>query len=604
MNNDISAQDVIIRIVAAAETGDIGKVREAIDELRTSIGEGEAAAKDLGSEEQRAAANAADFHRVFSGLSNALRGGKDAVGGLATALRSLGELAGVSGPLMIALQGVQLLVTAFEALRSAARESAEAERQAAEEAARLDGETLQNVTRQAKEYADTLEEARDRSNALSDAQASLDDAQLQLQLAQLRAQAAEHPERKDQLEQQAAQLKIDAELNRVREKLSRLEAQRADAENAMLHQLEEEKKAKEALAEAERRSAEALAAQTEVQEFEKSYAGLAARDIPAEHRPSADTRALAATAVDRSREAEDARRLAEALDKSTTELLGKYDDQIAILDKSILALQTTLQTISLNHLTDTGLPSDASTDVQTVAQQDAARLGQIYSDASWAANEGSADAVLSLYQNAAEIAARMGAPDISEAVETNFREIANTLSRRLADTALPSDASPAVETAAQQDADSLAKTYSDAVCSAAEGSVDAVRSTYQDAIEDAACMGAKGISDALETGFREIADNLSGRLTDTGLPADASSAVETAAQQDADRLAQIYSDAVRSATEGSAHAVRSIYQDAIETAARMGAKGISDAIETHFAEIADTLSRRLAEIEAQLRNSR
>lgn len=427
MNNDISAQDVIIRIVTAAQTGDIDKVREAIDQLRTSVADGSEAAQTLASAEQLASSHAADFERVFSGLSGLLQGGQSAAAGLSTALQGIGALAGATGPLMLAFQGVQLLVTAFGTLRAAAKDSAEAERQAAEEAARLDEQTLQHVTRQAREYADALEDARDRSNALSDAQASLDDAQLQLKLAQLRAQAAEHPEQKDQIEQQAAQLKIDAELNRVREKLSRLEAQRADADSAMLHQLEEEEKAGKALAEAEKRYAEVLAAQENIQK----YAGLPARD-----RGGVDLSADYATVRDapnRTRELEDARRLADALHKSTDDLLKKYDDQLAIIDKSILTLQTTLQTLSLNHLTDTGLDSDSSTSVQTRAQADADHLAKVYSDAVWAATDGAADKVRALYQDALETAARMGAQEITDAVKVNFQEIANTLNRRLSE---------------------------------------------------------------------------------------------------------------------------------------------------------------------------
>lgn len=259
-------QEILIKILTAYEGGGIDAAKRAATDLQATVSKNSSAGKELAAVQSLMNNNAGKAAQIFNGLSGVMRGGMDSATSLTTALRGVGAVLGVSGPIAIALSTVGLLATGIMQWKRKAEEAGEAARKAGEEQAKaaedarkaledLNKAKQDAVVAEVTAISERLTTAAAAAKELRDTLATMENAQLELEFARLDQAVAKGEMSKEDAGFTKARRKVETERGQLERAVAGEQAGKAGQSSAI-----NEARASAAAAQAAAEQAEAAAA--------------------------------------------------------------------------------------------------------------------------------------------------------------------------------------------------------------------------------------------------------------------------------------------------------------------------------------------------------
>lgn len=400
-----SDQDILIRILTAYEGGGIEAAKKAASDLAGAVARNSDAGKTLTAVQELMNNNAGRAAQIFQGLSGVMRGGMDSASGLSSALRGIGSVLGVSGPIALALSTVSLLATGImqwkrnaEEAETAARKAAEEQVKAAEDARKaiedLNKAKAESVKENVRQIAAGLTDAASKAKELRDALSTLENANLELEFARLDQAVAMGQMSKEDAAFAKASRKVETERGQLQRELAGEQAGAAaqsDAINeARAKATAAQLAAEEALAKAESASAARKSADEKAAEAERIYGQSIMEDHQKIVRKAKEDAAAAAEAETLAKE--DANRASiesagatGAVDQAmqnAREEIAKANQRIAVLETRIATQNVLLANMTIGK---TAAAAQALSDEKAAAAEAEAKRQKDEADAAAAA---------------------------------------------------------------------------------------------------------------------------------------------------------------------------------------------------------------------------
>lgn len=239
-----SDQDILIRILTAYEGGGMDAAKKAAADLAGTVGKNSEAGKQLNAVTELMNNNGAKAAQIFNGLAGVMRGGMDSAQSLTGALRGIGAVLGVSGPIALALSTIGLVATGLiqwrqraEEAEAAAKKAAETQAQAAGDARKaiedLNKVTQESVAAQVSAVSDRLTTAAAKAKELRDTLSTMENAQLELEFAGLDKQVASGTMSKEDADYSKAKRRVEVEAGQLQREKADAAARKAAAEEAI-----------------------------------------------------------------------------------------------------------------------------------------------------------------------------------------------------------------------------------------------------------------------------------------------------------------------------------------------------------------------------------